>query len=118
MLRPYVLQHDFPESVQIVVLSIPNTIEAIFGMSIIGGILSVVHARFKTHFGWLPDAVLYLVTTVLAGTYVLTQEFRLHNLGGNNIYDPYDVAASILGLIVMLVLFLRFGILDKAKPEV
>lgn len=44
---------------------------------------------------------------------MLTQEFELHNLGGNNVYDPNDVAASIIGLVGMLLVFSRFGIIEQ-----
>ena len=46
---------------------------------------------------------------------MLTQEFKLHNLGGNNVYDPYDVVASIVGLVGMFWLVSRFGVLKGAS---
>ena len=112
VLRPFVLDHDFPTFLQIFVLSIPNTFEAIIGMSNVAGLLMTAKLYFSPRFDSIPNLALYLLATALAGTYVLTQEFKIHNLGGRNIYDPYDVAASIIGIIGMLLVFLRYRVLD------
>ena len=50
-------------------------------------------------------------------TYVLSQELKLHNVGGNNVYDPNDVAASILGLVVVNLMLIRFGFIAQ-RPNV
>ena len=40
----------------------------------------------------------------MAGVYVLLQEFKIHNLGGNNVFNSTDVFFSILGLVVSIFL--------------
>ena len=116
-LRPLVLENDVPAWLDVFVLSVPNTIESIFGMSLVGGILMVARQRFYGSVGSVTRLAVYLVTLVLVGMYVLTQEFKLHNLGGNNVYDPNDVIASVVGMIVMFVLFVRFGITVEPGPD-
>lgn len=113
VLRPMVLDHDFPSFLQILVLSIPNTFEAVLGMCVVAGQLMVVKLYFSPRFDGIPNLGVYLLATFLAGTYVLTQEFKLHHLGGRNTYDPYDVVASIVGLVGMLLVLWRYGILER-----
>ena len=68
--------------------------------------------------GNLSERSVYLIATFLAGVYVLSQEVKWHNLGGNNVYDPYDVVASLIGLVVINRIFSHFGFLDKASSSV
>lgn len=112
-LRPFVLEHEFSPILTIIVLSIPNTFEAIIGLSNVAGLLMIAKRYFSPRFDRVPDRVLYLLATALAGTYVLTQEFNLHALGGRNVYDPYDVIASLIGLVGMFLLFWRYGVLEQ-----
>ena len=102
----------------IFVLSIPNTLETIYGMGFFGIMLSLARERFPTKLGDFPDLAIYLSSLVLAGTFVLTQEFKLHNLGGNNVFDPNDVVASVIGLVLMFVLFVRYGIIEYSESTV
>jgi hypothetical protein len=55
------------------------------------------------------------MATLIAGTYVLAQEFKLHSVGGNNVYDFNDVLASILGLVVVYLMLTRFGFIAHPK---
>ncbi|MEM9598294.1 MAG: hypothetical protein AAGD06_28780 [Acidobacteriota bacterium] len=98
VLRPWVVER-FPEGVAaLVVGSLPNAVEAVLGTLI----LSVFGFRLRS--GWPgrfrnpSDGALIAAATTVAGVYVVTQELKFHNLGGRNVYDPYDVAASLLGL--------------------
>ena len=111
--RPFVLDHDFPDFAKTIVLSLPNAFEAIIGMSMSAGLLLAAKLRFSPRFDWIPNLLIYLLATLVTAVYVLTQEYELHNLGGNNVYDPYDVAASIIGLVGMLLVFSRFGIIEQ-----
>jgi hypothetical protein len=54
------------------------------------------------------NLILYLLAVTFAGIYVITQELKIHNLGGQNIYDPNDVVFSILGLIIGFSIVLYF----------
>ena len=113
-LRPFALEQECPAFLTIVVLSAPNTFEAIIGMSTVTALL--MRAKlFSPRLEGIPNLAIYLLATVVAGIYVLTQEFKLHDLGGRNVYDPYDVVASIVGLVGTLLLFWRYGFLERVS---
>ncbi len=59
----------------------------------------------------LNDQTIYLIATLAAAVYVILQEFKIHNLGGANTYDPYDVVASIIGLITVFTILKLNGFL-------
>ena len=80
------------------------------GTILISGILFFSRQRLAIHLSRLTDPTLYFAATLIAATYVLSQEFKLHNVGGNNVYDSNDVAASILGLVVISLILIRFGL--------
>lgn len=110
VLRPFVLANDFPQLWQVIVLSLPNTVEAIVGTINIAVLLMIAKQRFAPRLDQFSSTQLHLLALLLAAVYVLTQEFKLHNLGGNNIFDPNDVIASVIGLLGMSLLLLKIGI--------
>ena len=112
MLRPWVLENDLPELFKIVVFSLPNTIEAIMGTIVIAGLSMRARAYFNIQ---LKDPIIYLFAVVVAAIYVLSQELNYHSLGGDNVYDPYDLTASAVGLSLSYGAFNIFGFTDK--PE-
>ncbi len=106
LLRPWITEMEIQGFVVLFSYSLPNFIEAIMGSFIVTG--------FLTYYGnsWFRSKTLLELTGVaVAGIYVVTQELKIHNLGGNNVYDPYDLFASILGLVFSYVIISRFGIL-------
>lgn len=106
-LRPFVLDRDFNIVFDIIVLSLPNFFEGIVGVLTITIVGLYLHNRFfKKERKFKPTSI-YLIATLLAAIFVLTQEFKIHNLGGNNVYDPYDVVFSLIGLSVGYVLTLK-----------
>ena len=107
LIRPFVLGNDLPELAQIIVLSFPNLCEAVVGTLVVTYIGLVLNNRFLQRGVRLKDVCIYFVATMLAGVYVILQEFKVHNLGGINVYDPYDVLFSIVGLIIAFLLLLR-----------
>ena len=113
-LRPWVLENELPMPFQIFVLSIPNLIEAILGILIVTGIL----LQFKRYFDKVKNinnSSIYLVAAGISSLYVISQELKFHNLGGNNVYDPYDLIASIIGLILTLAIINKFGFTDEIE---
>ena len=108
-IRPFVLENDFAAPINTFVLSYPNFCEAAVGTIL----LSYMGLVLKHHgFPFLVEsknATIYVIATLFAAIYVILQEFKIHNLGGRNIYDPYDVLFSVLGLIAayLLLLFLK-----------
>lgn len=112
-LRPWVLENKLAEPFQILVFSIPNLIEAIVGTFISTGILLQLRQYFSKTIGALMDLHVHIIAVAIAAVYVISQEFEFHNLGGNNVYDPYDVIASLIGLLLTFGLIRVFGFVEK-----
>ena len=117
-LRPWVLENELSEPFQIIVLSIPNLIEAIVGTLILTGILLQLRLEFSKTIGNIKDTYVHLIAVGIAAAYVISQEFKFHNLGGNNVYDLYDIIASIMGLILTFGLIQAFGFVEEPKTEI
>lgn len=109
-LRPRVLEADAPAFLDVFVLSLPNFCEAVAGTLLVAAIALVVNRR------WLADRfgnmIIYVGATAASAVYVVLQELEIHDLGGRNVYDPWDVAYSVAGLAV------AFGILLWLRPTV
>ena len=100
-LRPYIIENDFPEFLNIFVLSFPNLCEALIGGLLLTNIgLFAKHKFLKTPSN-LTENYVYLFAVLVTAMYVLLQEFKIHNLGGTNFYDPFDVLFSVIGLIIV-----------------
>lgn len=112
LIRPFVLGNDLPALAQIFVLSFPNLCEAVVGTLVVTYIGLVLNNKFLQPSVRLKNAHIYSMATILAGVYVILQEFKIHNLGGRNVYDPYDVLFSIIGL------FMSYLLLLYIKPSV
>ena len=63
--------------------------------------------------GTIKDINIRILAVVIATIYVISQELKFHNLGGNNVYDPYDLIASITGLMGTFVVIQIFGFVYK-----
>ena len=85
----------------IIANSYPNFLEGIMGSIYLGGL----GLWFKNRTGkWSPEhetATFFNWVTIVAALYVVTQELNWYTVTRENVYDPYDVIASILGLIVV-----------------
>jgi len=113
-LRPWVVQNELSTFFQIIVFSIPNLIEAILGTLILTGIL--LHLRqYSQKTQNIQDATVYLAAVSISFLYVTSQELKFHNLGGNNVYDPYDLIASVIGLLMTYTIIRKFGFLEKRE---
>jgi len=99
LIRPSVLQSDAPEFFKLFLLSAPNLFEGIVGTFVLTGLGLFLNDKLELKNQIKPN-ILYLLAVVLAGIYVITQEFKIHNLGGRNIYDQNDVIFSFIGLII------------------
>ena len=114
-IRPWILENDVSGIFLIVTYSIPNLIEAVIGTLILTGILLQTRQYFNQKFGKLKDIHIYVLAVSLASIYVISQELKFHNLGGNNTYDPNDLIASIVGLIGTFVVVQNFGFVNKVE---
>ncbi len=106
-IRRTVLENNPPELFKLFLLSFPNFCEAIVGVLTLTMIGLYINKKLK-----LQNDLIYLIASILAAIFVITQEVKIHNLGGNNIYDPNDVLFSIIGLTI------GFVIVKRIKPNI
>lgn len=105
--RPSVLESQAPEFVKLFLLSFPNFCEAIVGILTLTMLGLYTNSKLK----WRNESI-YLAAVLLAAIYVITQELKIHNLGGTNIYDPNDVLFSVIGLCF------GFLLISRMKPQI
>ncbi len=116
-LRPLVLESQSPEFFKIFVLSVPNLAEAIVGTLLLTGVLWQIRQHFSTQLGDLKDIYIRIAAVGIAGVYSISQEYKLHNIGGNNVFDIYDVVASIIGLMIAFGCIQKFGFIDETESK-
>ncbi|WP_299712778.1 hypothetical protein [uncultured Tenacibaculum sp.] len=81
--------------IQVIGLSLPNLFEGILGVLILTA-LGLTLTRNKN----IKHNYIYILAIIFAAIYVITQEFKIHNLGGKNVYDSNDVLFSLIGLFI------------------
>lgn len=106
-IRSNVLASNPPEFVQVFLLSFPNFCEGVVGVLTLTMLGLYFNKKLK-----ISNEIIYATATILAAIFVITQEMKIHNLGGNNVYDPNDVVFSIVGL------FVGFIIIKRMKPTI
>lgn len=99
-IRPPVLKSNAFDWIKIALLSLPNFFEGVIGVLSLTAMLLYLNSRFLTKKQQVKESLVYVIALILAGIYVITQEFKIHNLGGENVYDKNDVIFSIIGLTV------------------
>ncbi len=112
ILRPWLLEHDAPNFFLILTFSIPNFVEAIVGTVVLTGIFLRIRNSLSDKIASVKDVYIHILAVSTAALYVITQELKIHNLGGNNIYDPNDLIASIIGLVLTFGLIQVFGFIE------
>ncbi|NAS30278.1 hypothetical protein GTQ40_04795 [Flavobacteriaceae bacterium R38] len=113
LIRPWVLEHHFSRFWVVLVNSLPNFLEAVVGIIVLTGIGLLLKVCFFKALNTINNKTLLSIASVIAGIYVITQELKIHNLGGRNVYDPNDLIASIIGLVFTYLLIYKKGILKK-----
>ncbi|MCK8523492.1 hypothetical protein M0D21_18055 [Aquimarina sp. D1M17] len=111
-IRPSIIEGNYSEWIKITLLSLPNFFEGIIGVLILTGLGLYLNIKVFSPDKQIGTKLVYAVALILAGIYVLTQEFKIHNLGGNNVFDKNDVIFSIVGLII------GYSIVRIIKPVV
>lgn len=109
-IRSNILERNPPVFIKITFLSLPNFFEGFIGSITLTGIFLFVNYTWISKDKRLQNKTLYRIAIIISTVYVITQEFKIHNLGGKNIYDPYDVLFSIIGLA------LGYRLIQKWQP--
>lgn len=117
-LRPWVLNNKFPDIFPLIVLSIQNLLEAIVGTFILTGILFQLRQMFHKKIGKITNTYIHLIAVAIAAIYVISQKLKFHNLGGINIFDFFDIVASIIGLVTAFGLMQIFGFIEKPNAKI
>tara|TARA_R110000868_G_scaffold304437_7_gene565042 strand:+ start:12473 stop:12973 length:501 start_codon:yes stop_codon:yes gene_type:complete len=115
ILRPWAIS-TIPDSFFTTALfSYPNFAEAVLGLSSVSTILFVFRNWCRERFdrNLFQDEFLYLISGFLSAVFVITQELKIHDLGGENIYDINDIYASCIGLIFTLSLLFKYGVFTQ-----
>ncbi|MEO0688942.1 MAG: hypothetical protein AAFY51_01450 [Pseudomonadota bacterium] len=91
---------------EVFLYSFPNFAEGLVGFLALAMVLLLAaqRGRLAKRFLTLP----WICACAFFGSalYVISQELGLHDLGGHQVYDPYDILFSIAGLIAGLIAFL------------
>jgi len=117
IIRSWLIENDAADIFLIITYSIPNLIEAIFGIIILTGILIYIRQKFNHTLGAVKNSSINILALCIASIYVITQELKFHNLGGNNVFDPYDLIASIIGLLATSCTIQLFGFTEKRNDS-
>lgn len=99
-IRPSILNSKAPEWFKITLLSLPNFFEAFIGTLILTGIGLYLNVKLLSKQKQINRKIIYLLAPILGGVYVITQELKIHNLGGDNVYDVNDLIFSVIGLVI------------------
>ena len=118
VLRPWVRENDFAEVFMIILNSIPNFLEPLVGVPALTGLLFMARHDRANWLARFSERGIYFLSIFLASVYVISQELRIHSIGGNNVYDPNDIMASVLGLLFMLFVMLKYGFIRSELSEV
>ncbi len=106
-IRPYVLKNDYPEFFKLFLLSFPNFCEAIVGVMTVTMLGLVINHKWIPTKHQVKEEQIYILAILLSAIYVILQEFKVHNLGGNNVYDSNDIIFSVVGLGIAYFLVVR-----------
>ena len=115
-LRPWITANSGSNLMVALAYSLPNFLEAVMGVILVSGILTYVRDMNKA-FQQTDDVAIYLASGLISAAYVFSQELGIHNLGGNNVYDPNDMLASLLGLVVSTGMLCCFGLTIKLSGQ-
>lgn len=108
--RPWIREQEGFEYLKLIANSFPNYVEAYLGTFTIVVFLTIAKLKNLSWIKDLSDITIYTFSTIFAGIFVITQEMKVHNLGGENIYDFNDVIASIIGLTIIFIMLNIYGI--------
>ena len=116
-LRPWVLSVEGLEGLKLFSYSFPNFCEAVMGSILLSYMGLNLRGRYEA-LSHITERLVIYIASLLAAIYVLTQEFRIHNLGGNNIFDMNDVYASLIGLVLTNQLIIHTGLNRRSADEI
>ena len=112
LIRPSVLESNAPEWMKLTLLSLPNFFEAVVGILILTCLGAYLNRRVLNEKWQIGRNPLYALVFIIGSIYVITQELKIHNLGGHNVFDENDIVFSIFGLITGILIVI------SVKPQI
>ena len=109
--RPWVLENYETGLLVIVVNSFPNFLEGIIGSISLSGLGLWFKNRKGTWSRESETPAFFNWIAIIAAVYVITQELNWYTITRENIADPYDVVASILGVVLINRILISVGLL-------
>jgi len=106
-LRPDLAQAFPGVTFEVILYSFLNFAEGLVGFLCLAMLLTMASHEGGTASRLLTLPRVCVLAFLGAGSYVVSLEVGLHNPGGDQIYDLYDVYFSIAGVVTGLVAFLR-----------
>jgi hypothetical protein len=116
-LRPLVLESFSSGYLVIMVNSFPNFLEGIIGTITLSGLGLWFRNRGKNPSPENETAMFFNWMTIVAVAHVISQELNWYSITRENTYDPYDVVASILGLLVINRILNSVGLLTYTVDQ-
>lgn len=107
--RPWVVSGHGGRVFEVLVQSFPSFVESVVIFTLIFVIMTFLHRLPLPVLGRATESAVVAICLLLTAWYTVTQELQVQNLGGYNTVDPWDVGASISGLVLMTVLFVYHG---------
>ena len=114
-IRPIIIAGEYPSIMKIFVLSIPNFYEAVCGSFMLTVLGITLNMKVIPQAKRISENSILSIAITFSSIYVITQELKIHNIGGRNVYDPYDLIFSIAGISVSA--FFLFGYLSKLQDK-
>lgn len=99
----------------IIVNSTPNFIEGVVGPMFLAGLVLSYRVMSRPQDSTIESKQFYMNITMIAAIYVVLQETNWMNVTRPNVYDPYDLIASFLGLTLINRLLVAGGMLNRVN---
>lgn len=117
LIRPALWESDIPGFLSALVYSLPNLVEAINGTVLLAGMAFWLRERSYPGLSRRTDSTLFLGVFIVAAAFTVSQELNWFNYRPDNVVDPFDIVATLVGLIMMNRLFNRFGFMEEKRPR-
>ena len=115
--RKLVFQGKLHAVLETISYSIPNFFEAVMGTSMVVAILLIAKSKSVKFLRDMSHWNLKIIGIAFSTIFVITQELKIHNFGGRNVYDFNDLIASVIGLLFIAYVILKYGVMENVQDD-
>jgi len=115
LIRPWIIIQDDYGWLLVIMNSLPNFLEGIVGTMLIAGIGLSIRVASRPNDLQVDSTAFFHVSTLIAAVYVVSQETNLLNVTRPNVYDPFDLLASLIGLVIINRLLIIGGMITRTE---